>query len=85
MAEEKNLKVMIVDDDQFLLNMYSMKFKNSGYEVDTAVGGQEAINKIKEGAKPDILLLDMVMPVMDGMELLRIIQRDHMLPKANFL
>jgi len=62
-------KILIVDDDKFLLDIYSLKFKSDGFEVDTAFGGEEAIKKIAE-SKPDILLLDIVMPSMDGIETL---------------
>jgi two-component system, OmpR family, alkaline phosphatase synthesis response regulator PhoP len=62
--------ILIVDDDKFLLDIYSLKFSNMGYEVDIAFGGEEAIKKIKEN-KPDILLLDIVMPGMDGIEVLK--------------
>jgi len=62
-------KILIVDDDKFLLDIYSLKFVAGGYEVDTAFGGEEAIKKLKEN-KPSVLLLDIIMPVMDGIEVL---------------
>jgi CheY-like chemotaxis protein len=68
MAEKK--KILIVDDDSFLIDIYSRKFVSGGFDVDIALGGEEAIKKIKE-KKPDILLLDIVMPGMDGLELLK--------------
>jgi len=80
--EDKKQKVLIVDDDKFLLNMYSLKFQKSGFVVDTAVGGQEALSKLREGALPDILLLDVVMPAMDGLELLATIRKENLAPKA---
>ena len=80
--EDKKQKVLIVDDDKFLLNMYSLKFQKSGFGVDTAVGGQEALSKLREGVLPDILLLDVVMPAMDGLELLATIRKENLAPKA---
>ena len=80
--EDKKQKVLIVDDDKFLLNMYSLKFQKSGFVVDTAVGGQEALSKLREGVLPDILLLDVVMPAMDGLELLATIRKENLAPKA---
>ncbi len=71
-------KAMIVDDDEFLLNMYSVKFKNQGFEVQTAGGGLLAIEKLKAGFKPDVLILDIVMPTMDGFELLEIIRKEKL-------
>lgn len=68
MAEKT--KVLIVDDDEFLLDMYSKKFNESGFSVDVAGNGEEALKKIKE-VSPDIVLLDVVMPKMDGYDFLR--------------
>lgn len=82
MTEGKNKTVFIVDDDQFLLNMYSIKFKKSGFEVDTAASSLETLTKLREGAKADIILLDVVMPGMDGLELLSNIRKEKLLPNA---
>ncbi|MFA5736957.1 MAG: response regulator [Candidatus Paceibacterota bacterium] len=64
--DSTKMKILIVDDDKFLVNMYSLKFNESGYEVETAENGEEAIKKLEEGLVPDIYLVDVVMPVMDG-------------------
>lgn len=82
MAEKKPGKVLIVDDDKFLLNMYSVKFKKFGIGVSTAVGGNEALNLLREGLSPDIILLDIVMPAIDGLEVLANIRKDNLVPKA---
>jgi len=82
MFPNSNKKVLIVDDDQFLLNMYSIKLKKFGFEVDTASGGQEVLNKLRDGATPDVLLLDVVMPSMDGLELLERIRSEKFVPNA---
>jgi len=78
----KSLKVLIIDDDKFLLNMYALKFKKSGLEVGVATGGNEAMRIIKDGFMPDIILLDIVMPVMDGLELLKNIKEQKLAPNA---
>ena len=75
-------KILIVDDDEFLLEMYSLKFKDSGFDVDSAKGGEETLAKLREGARPDIMLLDVVMPVMDGFEVLRIAKKENLIPKT---
>lgn len=85
MAEVKNKKVLIVDDDRFLLNMYSIKFKKSGFEVETALSGLDVLRKLKDGYKPDIILLDLVMPVMDGCELLENIRKEKLVPDATVI
>ena len=75
-------KVLIVDDDKFLLNMYSIKFSKNNFEVNSATSGEEAMNKIKEGYNPDIILLDIVMPGMDGFEILDKIKKNNIAPDA---
>ena len=63
-------KILIVDDDKFLLDMYSLKFKEKGFEVETAFGSINALSKLKEGNTYEALVLDLVMPTMDGFEFL---------------
>ncbi|KKT40832.1 MAG: Alkaline phosphatase synthesis transcriptional regulatory protein PhoP [Candidatus Giovannonibacteria bacterium GW2011_GWA2_44_13b] len=77
-------KVLIVDDDEFLLEMYSLKFKESGFIVEVAQNGEEAIKKAKE-VLPDIILLDVVMPKMDGFDVLRALRKENIAPKALIL
>ncbi len=67
---ESNKKIFIIDDDNFLLDMYALKFSKSGFAVSTALGPEIALEKLRGGYVPDIMLLDIVMPVMDGFEML---------------
>ncbi len=80
--ENKKPKVLIIDDDKFLLNMYSIKFSSKEFEVISAMSGDEAINKLKDGLAPDIILLDIIMPVMDGFEVLATIKKDNLAPTS---
>lgn len=73
MPEVKS-KILIIDDDPFILDMYVLKFKEEGFAVDTATDGKEGLKKIREGT-PDLVLLDVVMPVMDGFDVLRELQK----------
>jgi len=68
-------KILLVDDDEFLLDMYSVKFKETGYEVDIASSGDEALEKIKRNPYP-VILLDVVMPGLDGFEVLSQMRKD---------
>jgi CheY-like chemotaxis protein len=72
MSEEKNEKkmIMIAEDDAFIGDIYEIKLKNAGYDVILANNGRDAIEKLESGVKPDILLLDIVMPYMDGFDVL---------------
>ena len=74
-------KVLIVDDDEFLLDMYVLKFKEAGFVVEVAQNGEEAIQKAKQ-ANPDAILLDVVMPKIDGFEALRTIKKENIAPNA---
>ena len=70
--------VMIVDDDKFLLDMYKKKFELYGAEVEVGVGSEDGLNKLRGGLKPDILILDIIMPGMDGIELLQTIRKEKL-------
>ena len=78
-------KILIVDDDLFLLDMYATKFKEEGFEVEVASGGKEALDKIKEGIYPEIILLDIVMPGVDGFELLETIKKEKLTPRSKII
>lgn len=67
--KNKKLKVLIAEDDVFILEMYLVKLSTDGFEVVTASNGEEALEKIKEES-PDVVLLDLLMPKMDGWEVL---------------
>lgn len=74
-------KVLIVDDDAFLLDMYSLKFKEFGFLVEIARNGEEALAKAKD-TSPDVILLDIVMPKMDGFDVLHAIKKDNLAPNS---
>jgi CheY-like chemotaxis protein len=63
-------KVLIVEDDELILRMYQKIFRAGGYQVDVAGDGQEGLAKAYS-ALPDIIILDIMMPKMDGMETLK--------------
>ncbi len=75
-------KVLLVDDDQFLLDMYAIKFGKAGYEVTIADSTNLALKIIRDGNIPDVMLSDIVMPGMDGLDLVAAIRKDQLLPKA---
>jgi CheY-like chemotaxis protein len=64
------MKILLVDDDGFLRDMYASKFISNGYDVDVADSGAAAIAKFQNGNTFDLLVLDMVMPGISGVELL---------------
>lgn len=58
--------ILLVDDDQFLRDMYSVKFRERGFDVETAESGSEAFDRLKAGLSPQVVLFDVVMPGLDG-------------------
>lgn len=68
-------KILIIDDDERLVGLYEMTFKGQGYEVSTSLEGEEGLAKIiKE--KPDLILLDVMMPVKSGFDILNTIKNN---------
>lgn len=85
MSEKVNPRILIVDDDQFLLDMYALKFKQSGFDVEAAMGSVDAFNKVKNGLNVDIVVSDVVMPAMDGFEFIDAVKKGGFLPHARFV
>jgi CheY-like chemotaxis protein len=71
-------KILIVDDDSFLLDMYALKFSQNNFEVYTAEGAAPAIEKLKGGLSPDVMLMDIIMPEMNGFEMLEKINQENL-------
>ncbi len=68
-------KILIAEDDIQLLDMYKLKFGLEGFEVFSVEDGQSALDEIKR-IQPDVLLLDIMMPLVDGFEVLRQVKQD---------
>jgi len=62
-------KILIAEDDAFLVKMYKLELEGAGYEIEVAENGKLAIASL-EKVKPDLLLLDLLMPETDGFEVL---------------
>jgi len=65
------MKLLLIDDDAFLRDMYALKFSESGYEVEVAQSAGEALAIIEAEPDFEVILLDMIMPVMTGTELIK--------------
>jgi len=72
-------KILVVEDDQFLRELYDDVLKNEGYSVETAQDGEEALQKIKLGGW-SILLLDIIIPKFDGLEVMRRARSENAIP-----
>ncbi len=62
-------KVFLVEDDELFVKMYQKKFAREGIDLEVAFNGEEGFSKIKE-QKPNLIILDLMMPKMGGVELL---------------
>ena len=79
---ESKKKIFIIDDDSFLLDMYALKFNQSNFSVTTALGPEPALEKLHQGFVPDVIPLDIVMPVMDGFELMEKMKEEKLAPDS---
>ena len=68
-------KILLIEDDPFLSEIYVIKFKEAGFEISLAQDGSLGLQRIKE-EMPDLVLLDIVMPNVDGLEVLRAMKND---------
>lgn len=68
-------RILIVEDDVLLSRMYVTIFASKNYEVDTATDGQDALDKVRTH-KPTLILLDIMMPKLNGMEVLQTLKKD---------
>ncbi len=74
-------KVIIADDDPFLIKIYSTRLRQEGHEVITCIDGQTALEEIKKHA-PDLAVLDIMMPRLHGLDVLTEMRKDKKLKKT---
>lgn len=70
-GSENNFQIIIVDDDDFLVDMYAAKFGNDGISVEVCKLGESFLEMLRSGVKADLVLLDIVMPGKDGLTVLK--------------
>ena len=75
------IKILLVDDDEFLLDMYSTKFREAGFDIDIASSGEAALEKIRKN-QYHVILLDIIMPVLDGFEVLQQMKKENLISKS---
>lgn len=75
MAEPKKYKVLIIEDEDLVARMYQKSLEFDDFEVEVAIGGNEGYAAIKQ-SKPDLILLDIMMPEPNGMDVLEKIKKD---------
>lgn len=85
MTDQGKPAVMLVDDDKFLLDMYSVKFSQAGYTVHACFSTKEALDTLRGGASPAAILFDITMPGEDGFALLETIHTEKLAPGAKLI
>lgn len=74
--------VLIVDDDDFMLDMYKIKFEEHGFNVDTNSDPVKALDKLRDGLHPIAILFDVIMPKMDGIEFIKTVKNERLAEDA---
>ena len=69
------LKVLVCDDERHIVRLIQVNLERQGYQVITAFDGKEGLEKVRS-EKPDLLVLDVMMPYMDGFEVLKSLRRE---------
>ncbi len=77
--------VFLVDDDSFLLDMYAMKFKDCGVPIEANHDPAAALEKLRKGAQPTIILLDVIMPGISGFDFLETVKKENLAPRARII
>ncbi len=69
-------KILAVDDERHIVRLVQVNLERAGYQVVTAFDGREALEKV-ESEKPDLVILDVMMPYMDGFEVLQLLRKNQ--------
>jgi len=80
--QSQQRKILFIDDDSFLLDMYSLKFSKAGYDVKIANSTELALKLLRDGYEPNVMMIDIVMPGMDGLELVSKIRTEKLVPSS---
>ncbi|MDP3735480.1 MAG: response regulator [bacterium] len=80
--EKQKKQLLLIDDDEFLIDMYSTKFTGAGFAVMAMRSVDEALGKLREGYTPAIILLDLVMPTVGGIAFLKARRDERLAPDA---
>lgn len=77
----KKQSILLIEDDEFLAELYATKLTLEGFDVILAIDGEKGLKMIKT-KKPDLILLDIILPKMDGFEVLKAMKADKSLKKT---
>ncbi len=71
-------RIYLTDDDRFLLDMYAVKFKAAGHDVTAFQNGKDVLEALRANPAPDAVLLDIVMPEIDGFEVMETMKKENL-------
>jgi DNA-binding response OmpR family regulator len=74
------MKILVIDDDKEIVELLDIYIKNEGYEPVSAYNGKEALSKLRTDPDISLMILDIMMPEMDGMQVVREVRKDSSLP-----
>jgi CheY-like chemotaxis protein len=74
--------VLLIDDDKFLADMYSMKFAKENYTIEACLSVKDALTVLRGGFVPDVILFDLTMPEQDGFSFLQTLREEKLAPNA---
>lgn len=74
------MKILVVDDDKEIVELLSIYIKNEGYEVEKAYNGEEALQKVNAVNSIDLMVLDVMMPTLDGMKVVKAVRENSQVP-----
>lgn len=77
--------ILLIDDDHYVIDFYADAFRNSGYDVDIAIGAAEALRKLRSEKKYDVVVLDVTMIAISGLELMERIRSEKLSEKSVFI
>ncbi len=77
--------VLLVDDDRFLLDIYSLKFRERGFNITAEADSTKALGLLREDFNPDIILLDIIMPTLDGFDFMEAIKKEKLAKKTTLI
>ena len=80
-AGAERIKMLVVEDDKFLQRVLAMKLTSEGFEVSSANDGEEALKILHSGDLPQVILFDLIMPKMDGFEVLTVMKTEGLIKK----
>ena len=74
------MKILVVDDDKEIVQLLEIYIRNEGYEPVTAYDGKEALTKLNTNPDIGLIILDLMMPEMDGMQVIKQVRKDSDIP-----